>query len=73
MELNLKLNNMRNWTEFHTANKESVAQWMFDCGYEDLKEPGKMKVDDLIACDWLTLRGYMPYEEHPYKMTGQQL
>ena len=49
---------MRNWTEFHTANKESVAQWMFGCGYEDLKEPGKMDVDDLIANDWLMLMGY---------------
>jgi len=40
---------MRSWTVFHEANKESVAQWMFKCVYEDLKEPGKMDVDDLIA------------------------
>ena len=50
---------MRSWTVFHKANKESVAQWMFECGYEDLKEPGKMKVDDLIANDWLMLSGYI--------------
>ena len=49
---------MRSWTVFHEANKESVAQWMFKCGYEDLKELGKMDVDDLIANDWLMLMGY---------------
>ena len=49
---------MRSFTVFHEANKESVVQWMFKCGYEDLKEPGKMDVDDLIANDWLMLMGY---------------
>lgn len=61
---------MRSFYQFHKANKESVAQWMFKCGYQDLKEKGQEKVDDLIAYDWLVLKGYMSIEDSPYPLTN---
>ena len=45
------------YLKYHEANKELTAQWKYGVGYNDLSAKGQMEIDDLIADDWLMLRG----------------